>query len=70
MPLSTSKRVALVDAASHCSAPPLTSSRITIPPRPTRTEEARRPRAPLRTVKAEETEVKPSSSRSNTRRKR
>ena len=39
---------------SYCSAPPLkTSSRILLPPRPTRAEETRRPRAPLRAVKAE-----------------
>ena len=54
MPLNPSKRVILVDASSYCSAPPLaTSSRILLPPRPTRAEEARRPHAPLRAVKAE-----------------
>ena len=54
MQLTPSKRVVLVDASSYCSAPPLaTSSRILLPPRPTRAEEARRPRTPLRAVKAE-----------------
>ena len=44
----------LVDAACYCGAPPLaTSSRLLLPPRPTRASEARRPCAPLRAVKAE-----------------
>ena len=53
MPLSTSKRV-LADFNAYCSAPPLkTSSRLLLPPRPTRAEQARRPCASLRAVKAE-----------------
>ena len=44
----------MVDAASYCSAPPLeTYSRLFLPPRLTRAQEARRPRAPLREVKRE-----------------
>ena len=53
MPLTSGKRVVLVDAASYCSVPPLTYSRVTLPPRLTRAAEARHPRAPLRAVKAE-----------------
>ena len=54
MPTNLGKRVVLLDSSSHCSAPPLaTSSRLLLPPRPTRAKEARRPRAPLRVVKAE-----------------
>ena len=52
MPANRSK-VILRDFNAYCSAPPLTSSRILLPPRLTRAEEARRPRAPLRAVKAE-----------------
>ena len=51
MPLTPSKRVVLVEHSSYCSAPPLISSHL--PPRLSRAEEARRPRAPLRTIKAE-----------------
>ena len=44
----------MVDAASYCSAPPLeTYSCLFLPPRLTRAQEARRPRAPLRVVKRE-----------------
>ena len=54
MPLNPSERVVLVDASSYCSAPPLaTFSRILLPPRPTRAEEACRPHAPLRAINAE-----------------
>ena len=54
MPLNLGKRVVHLDSSGYCSAPPLTtSSRVLLPPRPTRAEEARRPRAPLRAVKAE-----------------
>ena len=52
MPLTPSKRVVFVDHSSYCSAPPLTSSRVILPPRLTHAEEARRPRAPFRAVKA------------------
>ena len=51
MPLQ-SKRIVLRD--SYCSAPPLTtSSHVLLRPRLSRAEEAGRPRAPLRPVKAE-----------------
>ena len=54
MPRNLSKRLALVDATSYCSAPPLaTSSHLLLSPRLTRAKEARRKRAPLREVKRE-----------------
>ena len=55
MPANLGKRVVALESSSYCSAPPLTcSSRILLPPCPaTRAEEARRPRAPLKAVKAE-----------------
>ena len=53
MPANLGKQLVALDSSSYCSAPPLTcSSRILLPPRLTRAEEARRPRAPLRAVKA------------------
>ena len=55
MPMSS--KLALCDA--YCSAPPLTSS--FRPPRLSRAEEARRPRAPLRVVKREVRESEPDS---------
>ena len=56
-------KVALVDHASYCSAPPLrTSSHLLIPPRISRVKEARRPRAPIREVKREVRESEPDSS--------
>ena len=52
----------LVDAGSYCSAPPLaTSSRLLLPPRISRAQEARRPRTPLREVKREVRESEPDS---------
>ena len=52
----------LVDAGSYCSAPPLaTSSRLLLPPRISRAQEARRPRAPLWEVKREVRESEPDS---------
>ena len=54
MPAKLSKWIVLRDSSSYCSAPPLTtSSHILLPPRLTRAEEARRPRALLRAIKAE-----------------
>ena len=53
MPANISKWVVLRDSSSYCSAPPLTtSSHILRPPRLACADEARRPRAPLRAVKA------------------
>ena len=58
MPANLSKRVVPMDSSSYCSAPPLTiSSRVLLPPRPTRAEEARCPCAPLSAVKAEVREL-------------
>ena len=53
MPLTPSKWVVLIEHSSYCSAPPLISSRVHLPPRLPRAIEARRPRAPLRVIKAE-----------------
>ena len=53
MPANLGKRLVALDSSSYCSAPPLTSSRILLPPRPTtRADEARRPRAPPSAVRA------------------
>ena len=57
MPCNSSKHVVPVDASLYCSAPPLTTSRVTPPHRPMRAEEARRLRKPLRTNKTEAEEV-------------
>ena len=51
MPATLSKRIVLRD--SYCSAPPLTTSQVFLTPRLSRAEEARRPGAPLKLVKAE-----------------
>ena len=61
MPATLSKQIVLRDS-SYCSAPPLTtSSLVLLPPRLSRAEEARRPRAPLRAIKAEVRESEPES---------
>ena len=53
-----------MDHGSYCSAPPLkTSSHLLLPPRPSRAQEARRPRAPLREIKREVRESEPDSSK-------
>ena len=59
MPATLSKWIVLRDS-SYCSVPPLTtSSHVLLPPRLSRTEEARRP--PLRAIKAEVRESEPES---------
>ena len=56
-------KMVLVDHASYCSAPPLrTSSHLLLPPRVSRAQEARRPRAPIRETKREVRESEPDSS--------
>ena len=59
---SKSKMVTF-DHEAYCSAPPLrTSSHLLLPPRITRAQEARRPRAPVQEVKREIRESEPNSS--------
>ena len=56
-------KMVVFDHEAFCSAPPLrTSSHLLLPPRISRAQEARRPRAPIREVKREVRESEPNSS--------